>query len=120
MSKANKAVLETANKAISEGDIEGFLSFCTHDLEWTTVGKETIQGKNAVRQWMKTAYVEPPQFTVTDMVAEAELVTAIGEIAVKDPHGRLGRSAYCDVWRFRDGKMAQLRAFVVDLGGQES
>lgn len=118
MPKANKAVLETANKAISAGDIEGFLSFCTHDIEWTTVGKETIEGKDAVRQWMKKAYAQPPQFTVTDMVAEADLVTAIGAIAVKDAHGRLARSAYCDVWRFRDGKMAQLRAFVVESDDQ--
>jgi ketosteroid isomerase-like protein len=120
MSKGNKAVLEAANTAISEGNIEGFLSFCTEDLEWTTVGEETIEGKNAVRQWMKAAYVEPPSFTVTDLVAEDDLVTAIGEITVKDEHGRLVRSAYCDVWRFRDGKMAGLRAFVVDVGGQGS
>lgn len=115
MSKANKSVLETANKAISEGDIEGFLSFCTQDLEWTMVGEETIEGKDAVRRWMKTAYTQPPRFTVTDMVADADLLTAIGEIEVKDAHGRSARSAYCDVWRFRDGKMAQLRAFVVGL-----
>ncbi|QWF17025.1 nuclear transport factor 2 family protein [Lysobacter capsici] len=120
MSKANKSVLEAANRAISEGNIEGFLSFCSDDLEWTTVGKQTLNGKDAVRRWMKAAYVEPPRFSVTDLVAEADLVTAIGEIAVKDEQGRLVRSSYCDVWRFRDGKRAQLRAFVVDAGGDAS
>lgn len=120
MSKANKFVLETANQAISEGNIEGFLSLCTEDLEWTTVGKETIKGKDAVRQWMKSAYVEPPRFSVTDLVAEDDLVTAIGEIAVKDEQGKWVRSFYCDVWRFRDGKMTQLRAFVIDAGDDGS
>ena len=120
MSKANKSVLETANQAISEGNIEGFLSFCTEDLEWTTVGKETLHGKDAVREWMKSAYVEPPKFTVTDLVAEDDLVTAIGDITVKDERGKPVHSAYCDVWRFRDGKLAQLRAFVVDAAGDGS
>lgn len=118
MSKENKSVLQAANEAISEGNIEGFLSSCTEDIEWTTVGKETINGKDEVRRWMKAAYVEPPKFTVTDLIAQDDLVTAIGEIAVKDDQGKSLHSAYCDVWRFRDGKMAQLRAFVVDIGGE--
>lgn len=120
MSKSNKFVLETANEAISAGNIEGFLSLCTQDIEWTTVGKETINGKDAVRQWMKAVYVEPPKFSVTDLIAEDDLVTAIGQIAVKDDQGKLVHSFYCDVWRFRDGRMAQLRAFVVDIDGHGS
>lgn len=113
MSKDNKSVLKAANEAIREGDIEGFLSFCAQDIEWTTVGKETLRGKPAVRQWMETAYVDPPEFTVTDLMAENDLVAAIGEIATVDEHGQSIRSPYCDVWRFRDGKMVELRAFVV-------
>lgn len=118
MSKDNKSVLETANRAIREGNIDGFLACCTDDLEWTTVGKETIKGKDAVRRWMEQAYTTPPMFTVTDLIAERDLVTAIGDIAVADDQGRQTHSSYCDVWRFRDGKMAELRAFVVDHEGR--
>lgn len=109
----NKATLQRANAEIVRGNPEGFLSFCTDDIEWTAVGEPPLRGKEAVRQWMKTAYREPPEFTVTQLVAEGDFVVALGEIMVKGEDGRAARHAYCDVWRFRDGRMAQLSAFVV-------
>ena len=64
MPEKNKAILEKGNAAIAEGNFEGFLSFCADDTEWTFVGDKTLKGKEAVRQWMATTYVEPPKFTV--------------------------------------------------------
>ena len=113
MSEDNKATLERANAAIVEGDTEGFLSFCADDITWTTVGDQTLEGKEAVRQWMATAYAEPPQFTAENMIAEGDFLAVYGDITVKDEAGTPTRSAYCDVWRFRDGKMVELRAYVV-------
>ena len=115
MSELNKNVLQQANAAVSRGDNEGFLSFCTEDLIWSTVGGATLRGKEAVRAWMVGAYAEPPVFTVRELVAEDDLVVAIGDIASKDGQGKPVQNAYSDVWRFRDGKMAELRAFVVPV-----
>lgn len=117
MPNNNKSVLEAANQAIRSGDIEGFLAYCTDDLEWTIVGDETLKGKGAVRRWMQTAYADPPKFTVADMIAQDDLVVAMGDIAAAGDQGRKTPSAYCDVWRFRDGKMAELRAFVIEPAG---
>lgn len=114
MSDAHKAILEKANAAITEGDCEGFLMFCTDDTQWTFVGDRTLSGKVAVRAWMATAYKEPPTFEVHRMIAEGDYLSAIGEITVKDAAGKATRHGYCDVWRFRDGKLAELQAFVVD------
>jgi uncharacterized protein (TIGR02246 family) len=116
MSDSNKAVLEKANAAIAAGDTEGFLSSCTDDIVWTTIGDSTLHGKQAVRQWMATAYREPPQFTVTNLIAEGDYVTALGDITVKDNGGEGVLHSYCDVWRFRGGKMAELKAFVIKAG----
>jgi uncharacterized protein (TIGR02246 family) len=113
MSENNKAILEKANEAIARGDNEGFLSFCTDDTKWTYVGGVTLKGKDAVRQYLKTSSEEPPEFTVTQLIAEDEFVTALGDIMMKDEKGKMIRHSYCDVWRFRDGKMAELRAFVI-------
>ncbi|WP_221393621.1 hypothetical protein [Dyadobacter sp. NIV53] len=41
----NKAILEKANAAITEGDNEGFFSFCTDDIEWTFVCDQILCGK---------------------------------------------------------------------------
>ena len=113
MNLNNKAILEKANAAVTAGDNEGFLSFCTDDTEWTFVGDKILRGKEAVRQYMATAYVEPPKFMVENLIAEGEFVTAIGKISMKDENGKTVDYSYCDVWRFRDGKMAELKAFVI-------
>ncbi len=115
MSEQNKAVLEKANACVARGDHEGFLSFCTDDTEWTFVGDRTLQGKEAVREYMKVQYGEPPVFEVEHLVAEGEYVTAVGTISLKDESGKMIRYAYCDVWRFREGKMAELKAFVIEI-----
>ncbi|GAB3790958.1 hypothetical protein GCM10028818_61680 [Spirosoma horti] len=113
MMETNKAILEKANAAISEGDHEGFLAYCTDDTEWEFVGETTLQGKEAVRQWMVTAYAEAPQFKVDQLIAEGDFVTAMGRIDLKDATGETAIYSYCDVWRFREGKMAALKAFVI-------
>ena len=113
MSEHNKRILQKANDAICKGDHEGFLSHCTEDTEWTFVGEQTLRGKEAVRQWMATAYKEPPKFVVANLIAEGDFVTALGTITLKDEQGVEADYAYCDVWRFRDGKMVELKAFVI-------
>lgn len=117
MSITNKQTLEQANAAISKGDSEGFLALCTEDTVWTFEGEQTLTGKAAVREWMKTAYKEPPKFKVQRMIAEDDYVAALGEITLKDEAGKAVEYSYCDVWRFRDGKLAELRAFVIEPAG---
>jgi uncharacterized protein (TIGR02246 family) len=118
MSEKNKAILKRANAAVVNGDHEGFLSHCTDDVEWIFVGDMTLKGKEAVRQYMKATYVEPPRFTVAHLIAEDDFVTALGDISIKNEAGKVVHSAYCDVWRIRDGKLAELRAFVVEIEGE--
>ncbi|MGV3559637.1 nuclear transport factor 2 family protein [Larkinella arboricola] len=113
MRENNKTILEKANAAITKGDHEGFLAYCTEDTEWVFVGERVLQGKEAVRQWMATAYAEPPVFVVENLLAEGDYVTALGKISLKDETGETASYLYCDVWRFRDGKMAELKAFVI-------
>lgn len=116
MSLDNKTILEKANAAITNGDHEGFLSFCTEDTEWTFVGDKTLQGKEAVRQYMAKAYVEPPKFKVENLIAEGDFLSAIGKISMKNEDGITVDYYYCDVWRFNNGKMAELKAFVIEIG----
>lgn len=115
MSETNKAILEQANAAVAQGDFEGFLSHCTEDVEWIFVGEQTLKGKEAVRQYMKETYIEPPKFVVDHLIAEGDFVTALGDITLKDKSGKDVEFAYCDVWRIREGKLAELKAFVVEI-----
>lgn len=119
MSERNKAILEEANAAITAGNNEGFLAFCADDTEWTFVGEQTLKGKEAVRQWMTTTYTEPPQFAVANLIAEGDFVVALGTIMTKNEDGQAVPSAYCDVWRFRDGQIVELKAFVINTAGKD-
>ena len=62
---------------------------------------------------MITTSPEPPKFMVENLIAEGEFVTALGTISMKDEDGKMVDYSYCDVWRFRDGKMIELKAFVI-------
>jgi ketosteroid isomerase-like protein len=113
MSEKHKAILLEGNAAIAEGNNEGFLRFCAEDTEWTFVGDQTLKGKEAVRQYMAKAYIEPPKFTVENLIAEGDFLTAVGEITLKDKDGRETDYSYCDVWRFLGDKIIELKGFVI-------
>lgn len=117
MSELNKRILEQANAAVRAGDNEGFLAFCTDDVVWSTVGGETLHGKDAVRAMMAKDYQQPPVFTVHTLIAEGEHVVALGDISLPDARGKPVQNAYADVWRVRDGKLAELKAFVLPVPG---
>ncbi|UII24478.1 nuclear transport factor 2 family protein [Fulvivirga maritima] len=114
MTENNKEVLKKANDLIMQGDNDGFLDFCTDDTKWIFVGDQVLEGKEVVRKWMATEYKIPPEFDVKHLIAEGDFVTAVGNITLTDQEGKSTLYAYCDVWRFENGKMAELNAFVVE------
>jgi uncharacterized protein (TIGR02246 family) len=112
MVNRNKEIVDKVNAAFARNDVEGFLAFCADDVEWTMVGEKPVRGKDAIRQWMKAAPAEPPQFSVNQVIADGDFVAACGDMTMKE-NGQTVPYSYCDVYRFRDGKIAELRAFVV-------
>lgn len=116
MSEASKSTLLRANEAIARLDFDGFLQYCTDDTEWTFVGERTLKGKAEVKQWMRETYHIAPSVSVDQLIAEGDLLVALGTITVMPPGGDGKEKHYCDVWTLRDGRLSKLRAFVVDEG----
>lgn len=112
MSARNKAVVQRINDALARNDVEGFLAECHDDFVWTMVGHAPVRGKDAIRKWMEQAPPEPPTFTIDDVVAEGDLVTVLGDMTMQE-EGGVTPYAYCDVWRFKGDKPAELKAFVI-------
>jgi ketosteroid isomerase-like protein len=112
MALDKKAVIAEVNEAFARNDIERVLAHCHEDFIWTMVGSEPVQGKDAVRQWTKQAPSEPPSFTVQTVIGDGDFVSAIGDMTMKE-NGVVVPYAYCDVWRFRGDKIAELKAFVM-------
>lgn len=73
-----------------------------------------LNGKNEVREYMKKAYVEPPKFMVDHLIAEKDFVTAVGKISMKNGDGKTVEYYYCDIWKFKNNKMDELTAFVIE------
>lgn len=113
MPKTHKEVLTEANAAIVRRDFEGFLVHCTEDTVWNFLGDRTLKGKEEVRRWMAETYKEPPRFNVAQLIADGAYLAALGEITLKDDSGQDTTFSYCDVWRFENGRMAELKAFVI-------
>jgi ketosteroid isomerase-like protein len=109
----NKALLKTANEALEKGDIDAFLSFCTDDTEWVFIGDKTIKGKDAVKQYLEEAYTETTKFKIERMIEEGDFVVQVGEISFENKNGKIESYLASDIWRFENGKMAELKAFVL-------
>ena len=113
MSQRNKEIISKVNTAFAEGNTEKFLGLCADDVKWTMIGETTVQGKDAVRKWMASMPAEPPQFTVNNVIAEGDFVTAYGDMTMKGDDGKPASYSYCDVYRLRGDKIVELSSFVI-------
>jgi len=110
----NATILHKANEFVKKGNYESFLVYCTQDTKWVFVGERILEGRDKVREYMKEFYLEPPVFTVEKTIEDGNYVTVTGEITLKAANGTYNHYDYCDVWRFENGKIAELKAFVIE------
>jgi len=110
----NTTILHKANEFVKNGDYESFLAYCTANTKWVFIGERILNGKEEVRAYMKEFYLEPPVFSVEKAIAAAPFVMVTGEIRLKNKAGKYEHFDYCDIWRFEDGKIAELKAFVIE------
>ena len=110
----NATILHKANEFVKKGNYESFLVYCTQDTKWVFVGERILEGRDKVREYMKEFYLEPPVFTVEKTIEDGSYVTVTGEITLKAANGTYNYYDYCDVWRFENGKIAELKAFVIE------
>ena len=114
MAQTNKQTIEKVNAAFADNKPEIFLDNCTEDVVWTFVGEKTNKGKTAIRDWMaEMKDMDPPNFTVDQMIAEGDSVACFGDMTMKDESGKLGKFSYCDFYRFKGDKIAELKSFIV-------
>jgi uncharacterized protein len=118
MSAKNKEIVAKVDAAFAQNNVEGFLSFCTDDVEWTMVGDRAVKGKEAIRDWLSSMGSEPPNFWPSGVIAEGDFVSAYGNMTLKNESGEAVPYSYCDIYRFRGDKIAELRSFVIKTEGK--
>jgi ketosteroid isomerase-like protein len=118
MSAKNKEIVVKVDAAFAENNVEGFLSFCADEIEWTMVGDRTVKGKEEIRRWLGSMGSDPPSFSPSGVIAEGNFVSAYGNMKLKDKSGEAVQYSYCDIYRFRGDKIIELRSFVIKIDGK--
>jgi uncharacterized protein len=113
MSAENEKIVKEINAAFERNDMEGFLSYCADDLDWTMAGEARTKGKTAIREWMKDmAGCDPPKIGVDRMISTEDSVVCYGDMTMKGASGNEEGYSYCDIYTFAEGKVTELRSFV--------
>jgi uncharacterized protein (TIGR02246 family) len=113
-----KDIVAKVNAAFAQNDMEAFLAFSADDVEWTMVGDVTKKGKESIRQWMGSMPADAPKFDVKQVIAEGDFVVCYGDMTMQDEQKVETPYSYCDLYRFRDGKIAELRSWVIKTAGK--
>ncbi|MFI0960519.1 nuclear transport factor 2 family protein [Streptomyces sp. NPDC021080] len=112
----NKQTVETYLDGFRKNDHAQILSCLTDDIEWTVFGGFHLAGKEAYDAAVEgPGFVPPPQLDVVRMVEEDDVVMAELTGTVMRDTGEPMRMSMAEVFRMRDGKICERRAWVIEL-----
>ena len=114
---ANIALVHKADAAVNARDVEAFLALMTDDIVWESTSPpdgERHEGKAAVRAGGEAFFSGSPnaRFENEEIVAAADRAFARWAYHRVDEAGNAGHVRGIDVYRFRDGKIAEILSYV--------
>lgn len=116
----NKQVVERYVDGFNRSDHEQILSCLTNDVRWTVFGAYRISGKRAYDEHIEgPEFTGPPTVLITRMVEEGDVVMAEMTVEVMRKTGEAMRAATGEVFVMRDGRIAERRAYVIELKENE-
>ena len=98
---SNLNILMEANKTLSVGNYEQFITYCSEDMKWENVGESTFNGKEEILGYISSAY-DGLTFTTENYIEDKDFVVETGQI-IFEKNGESVKSSFCDVWNFKDG-----------------
>ena len=112
----NKRTVETYLDGFRKNDHAQILSCLTDDIEWTVFGAFRLSGKQAYDDAIEGAgFAGPPRLEVVRMVEEGDVVMAELTGSVTRETGEVMRMSMAEVFVMRSGKIAERRAWVIEL-----
>lgn len=107
----NEEIFIKANKALAEGNYEEFIEYCAEDIKWINVGGSIFNRKTAILTYISSSY-DGITFTTEDHIAEKDIVIEFGQIVFENIDNEK-ESSYCDIWKFKNGLIIQIKSFVI-------
>src|SRR5918994_1282863 len=99
-----------------KNDHEQILSCLTDDIEWTVFGAFHLTGKEAYDNAIEgSGFAGPPRLDVVRVVEEGDVVMAELTGSVTRDTGEVMRMFMAEVFVLRSGKIAERRAWVIEL-----
>ncbi len=112
----NKDVVGRYIDGFNKSDHEQILACLSDDIRWTVFGAFRLQGKEAYDAEIENpAFTGSPTITITRMVEEDDVIMAEMTLEAQRATGETMRAAMGEVFVMRDGKIAERRAYVVEL-----
>jgi uncharacterized protein len=114
----NRATIEASMQAVSDGDVDGQLAFCTDDfvldLPYADPPK-TVTGKETIRTYLQAALgIFQLQLTITEIYPctdPEQLVLEYTSVGSVTTTGKPYANSYIAVARFRDGLVCSQREY---------
>ena len=117
----NTDTVETYLDGFRRNDHAQILSCLTDDIEWTVFGAFHLTGKVAYDNAIEgPGFVSPPKLEVVRMVEQDDVVMAELTGTVARDTGEVMRMSMAEVFVMRDGKIAERRAWVIELTENDS
>jgi ketosteroid isomerase-like protein len=112
----NKDIVRTYIDGFRKSDHDQILGCLADDIQWTVFGAFRLEGKAAYDAEIENpAFTGQPRITITRMVEENDVVRAEMTLEAQRATGETMRAAMGEVFVLRDGKIAERRAYVVEL-----
>jgi ketosteroid isomerase-like protein len=112
----NKEIVRAYIDGFRKSDHDQILGCLTDDIRWTVFGAFRLEGKEAYDAEIENpAFTGSPTITITRMVEEDDVVMAEMTLEARRATGEILRAAMGEVFVFRDGRIAERRAYVVEL-----
>jgi ketosteroid isomerase-like protein len=97
-------------------DREQILSLLSDDIVWKIPGAFEIQGKSAFDgHIVDEGFRSNPDISVERLIEGVDVVVAEGTVRAERTDGTSLHLAYCDVFEMRDGKIARLTSYLMQI-----
>jgi ketosteroid isomerase-like protein len=112
----NTETVETYLDGFRKSDHAQILACLTDDIEWTVYGAFHLTGKEAYDAAIEgPGFIGPPRLEVVRMVEQGDVVMAELTGSATRDNGEEMRMSMAEVFVMRDGRIAERRAWVIEL-----
>tara|TARA_B100000214_G_scaffold35589_1_gene22429 strand:+ start:183 stop:581 length:399 start_codon:yes stop_codon:yes gene_type:complete len=121
MVEKNKNIVRQAYAAISRGDVDGFMSRLTEDVEWYFIGSHlfsgTMKGKEEIMAKLFSSLgnkLEPPgiQLEIRQLIGETDKIVAEMQGTATSTDGIPYNNSYTLILTLRDGLICSIREYL--------